>query len=125
MSILWHLVGTLSRMGTQEWCIEVIARFFPHLVTPLTFVSPALSRVAGEIWNDWHSVQSFAQAIPKMPDYSPPSDFLAVQLMGSFVWRRFMADPDAVDWAVRARIQRAYHMRVLAAISGEMSVDQI
>ena len=106
-------------MTNEEWCKIVLHKFFDKLVDAQTPFNPALSRVAGEIWNDWHSIQPFAQAVPKMPDYDRPGLLFPVQLVTTYAWKKFTADPYEVDWAVKARIERNFAYKVHAAISGE------
>jgi len=79
-------------MTNEDWCRLVLAKFFPALVNAQTAISPALSRLAGEIWNDWHSVQPFAQAVPKMPNYSRPGVLFPVQLVATYAWRRLTSE---------------------------------
>ena len=113
-------------MTNQEWCLLVLKKFFPALVTDQTFVSPALAKITGEIWQDWQQIEPFAQSLPTTPQYGAlPGPSWLGQVLGSAIWRKFTADPYSVTPAVRARIQTKYGDRVSSAVSTGKDIDQL
>lgn len=114
-------------MTNDEWCRVVLKKFFPPpTVDDSTIISPALAKITGEIWQDWHGIEPFARALPAIPLYgAPPDRTWILRVLGTAVWRRFTDDPFAVTPTVQARIRQRFGSRVQSAVSTGKDLDQI
>src|SRR4051812_1286426 len=108
-------------MTNEEWCRTILMTFFPHLVTGQTEISPALSRIAGEIYQDWHGLRGFTNAVNEAAHRvpygaSPGPAWLMNVVVGAA--RRQINGLETPDPLVRARIQREYYGRMQLALGG-------
>jgi len=96
------------------------------LINDTTEINPALSQIAGEIWNKWLKMKNVTGALSVLAQNNPatPPDFgWIVNVTGSIAWHNFTTQK--VDFVFRTGIVLGYTERVKNATSGGVSTDQI
>jgi len=116
-------------MTNDEWCRTVLKKFFPSNITNQTIMSPALSKIAGQIWRDWQQMKGFSGAVDvaahNLPHGAPPNVTWVGQVLLTIAWRTF-AGEQAVDPWLRARLQQKFGPDFRIAIgSGGLNLNKL
>jgi hypothetical protein len=115
-------------MTNDQWCRFVLKKFFPNSISDQTPVSPALSKLAGQIWQEWQQVSGFSGVVDvaahKTPYGVPPGFKWVGQVLFTAAWHRFSGEQAIDPWA-RARIQQKFGPQFRIAMGSGMSLDDL
>ena len=85
-------------MTNRDWCLSVLKAFWGGgLIVDTTDVNPALSQIAGEIWNEWVRLRAFTGAIDVLAHNNPstpPDGLWLLEVAFSWAWQEFSQTAD-------------------------------
>src|ERR1700694_1977607 len=85
--------GGFIAMTNTEWCLSVLKQFWPrNVIDDQTKVTPAVSQIAGQIWNEWLKMGLFTGSVNvlalKNPS-TPPGLTWVAEVIVSTAWHTF------------------------------------